>query len=178
VLDLRIARGEVVASVMGSRIYTVTVKIRPVSKARWDALCKGCAGGIDSVVELLQGRFSEGVMAPICAPDSGLFPAPSEIEFDCTCPDWASMCKHVAAALYGIGARLDREPELLFTLRKVKQEELISRAGSGAALTRRRTRVTRRRTIDESSLAEVFGLEIAPRIDRGSKRRGARPRHR
>ena len=79
----------------------------------------------------------------------------------CSCPDAAVMCKHVAA-LYGVGAKLDREPALLFTLRRVKQEDLVSRAGTGSDLARRRTKDTRRKTLDESSLGEVFGLDIAP----------------
>jgi uncharacterized Zn finger protein len=178
VLDLRIQPGVVSARVSGTDVYEVDIAVTALANARWRAICADVAGAIDSVIELLQGRLSQSIMVRLCQKGTGLFPAPSEIRMRCSCPDAAVMCKHVAAALYGIGARLDREPELLFTLRKVKQEELISRAGSGAALTRRRTRVTRRRTIDESSLAEVFGLEIAPRIDRGSKRRGARPRHR
>jgi uncharacterized Zn finger protein len=94
-------------------------------------VCQDCAGAIDSVVELLQGRLSQGVMTRICQEQTGLFPSPAEIAFTCTCPDWASMCKHVAAVLYGIGARLDEQPDLLFALRKVDQQDLISQAGNG-----------------------------------------------
>jgi len=119
VVDLQIAEGEVSARVSGSDLYKVKVDIVPVPKARWKSICKDCAGGIDSLVELLQGRFSKGVMERICRQRSGLFPAPEEIRFSCSCPDWASMCKHVAAVLYGVGARLDNKPELLFRLRKL-----------------------------------------------------------
>ena len=159
VLDLQIAAGQVKAVVSGSTIYQVAVKVSAVPKARWRALCAGCAGAIDSLVELLQGRFSQGVMARICRQQTGLFPAPAEIEFSCTCPDWASMCKHVAAVLYGIGARLDERPELLFTLRNVDQQDLIAKAGSGLALSR--TGPAADRILADDGLAELFGVDMA-----------------
>jgi len=70
-------------------------------------------------------------MERICTPNTGLFPAPQEIQFSCSCPDWASMCKHVAAVLYGVGARLDEQPELIFTLRRVDAKDLVTQAGAG-----------------------------------------------
>src|ERR1019366_3464256 len=130
VIDLQIASGEVKALVSGSEIYEIAGKITPVTKARWKSICKDCAGAIDSLVELLQGRLSTGVMERICREKTGLFPSPNEIQLSCSCPDWASMCKHVAAVLYGIGARLDQQPELLFRLRKVDQHDLLAKAGS------------------------------------------------
>ncbi|MBI3265273.1 MAG: SWIM zinc finger family protein, partial [Acidobacteria bacterium] len=107
VIDLQMSPGRVTALVSGSEIYDVRVSVTVVPRARWRAICRDCTGGIDSLVELLQGRLSTSVMARICEPKTGLFPAPKDISFQCSCPDWASMCKHVAAVLYGIGARLD-----------------------------------------------------------------------
>ncbi len=159
VLDLQIASGEVTALVSGSEIYHVAVKVSAVPKARWTSLCTECAGAIDSLVELLQGRFSRGVMERICRQQTGLFPAPAEIEFSCSCPDWASMCKHVAAVLYGIGARLDEQPELLFKLRKVDEKELITRAGSGLALSK--TGPAAGKVLADDGLSELFGLDIS-----------------
>ena len=159
VVDLQIARGEVKARVSGSSLYTVRVGVAPVPRARWMTLCKGCAGGIDSLVELLQGRLSQGVMERICAQRSGLFPSPAEIEFDCSCPDWAAMCKHVAAVLYGIGARLDARPELLFELRGVDQKDLIARAGKGLPLARKAPAPGR--LLAEEGLSELFGIDLA-----------------
>ena len=150
------------ARVSGTDLYRVKIRVTAVPKSRWRAICADVAGAIDSVIELLQGRLSQSVMARLCEKGTGLFPAPSEIRMSCSCPDAAVMCKHVAAVLYGVGARLDREPALLFTLRRVKQEDLVSRAGTGSDLARRQARNTRRKTIDESSLSEVFGLDIAP----------------
>ena len=119
VVDLQVGPGRVTALVSGSTIYDVKVTVGAVPRARWNAICEDCSGAIDSLVELLQGRLSKGVMTRLCEEKTGLFPAPKDILFTCSCPDWASMCKHVAAVLYGIGARLDHRPEWLSTFRNV-----------------------------------------------------------
>src|ERR1700689_1324941 len=116
VIDLQIAPGAIKALVSGSSVYTVEIKVAPVGKARWKSICTDCAGTIDSLVELLQGKLSKSVMERVCRQQSGLFPSPREIELSCSCPDWADMCKHVAAVMYGIGARLDQQPDLIFLL--------------------------------------------------------------
>ena len=159
VVDLQIATSRVSALVSGSRLYTVTITIAPVMAARWMAICRDCAGSIDSLVELLQGRLSKGVMDRVCREGDGLFPAPGEIKLSCSCPDWAGMCKHVAAALYGVGARLDEQPALLFELRGVDQNELIARAGEGVALGKRAPAPPM--VLDEGDVAALFGLEMA-----------------
>jgi uncharacterized Zn finger protein len=159
VVDLQIAPGAVRAMVSGSDLYRIDVKVAAVPKARWSAVCRDCAGAIDSVVELLQGRLSQGVMTRICQEKTGLFPSPAEIEFSCSCPDWAWMCKHVAAVLYGIGARLDEQPDLLFALRKVDQHDLIARAGKGLAQNGMAPKAGK--VLDAGDLSEMFGIEIA-----------------
>jgi uncharacterized Zn finger protein len=158
VVDLQVAAGEVKAMVSGSKIYQVAVKVAAVPKARWTSICTDCAGAIDSLVELLQGRFSKGVMERICQQKTGLFPAPAEIQFSCSCPDWASMCKHVAAVLYGIGARLDERPELLFKLRKVDEGDLIAKAGRGLPLSKKGP--AEGKVLAADGLSELFGLEM------------------
>lgn len=158
VVDLQIAPGDVAARVSGSSLYTVAVQVSPVPKARWTAICRDCAGAIDSLVELLQGRFSKGVMERICQEKNGLFPSPTEIEFSCSCPDSASMCKHVAAVLYGIGARLDARPELLFKLRKVDEKDLIAKAATGLRLGK--TGPEREKVLAADRLSELFGLDM------------------
>lgn len=175
VLDLRIGPGEVRAMVSGSSLYQVTVKVAVVPKARWTSICTDCAGGISSLVELLQGRFSTGVMERICQQKTGLFPAPAEIDLSCSCPDWATMCKHVAAVLYGVGARLDQQPELLFRLRKVREQDLIARAGTGLPLAAKGPAAGK--VLAEDGLAELFGLEIgeAAAMPAPPKRRVRRP---
>jgi uncharacterized Zn finger protein len=163
VVDLQIAAGEVTAMVSGSDIYKVAVKVSAVPKARWTSICADCAGAIDSLVELLQGRFSKGVMERICQQKTGLFPAPAEIEFSCSCPDWASMCKHVAAVFYGIGARLDEQPELLFKLRKVDEKALIAKAGKGLPLSKQGP--AEDKVLAADGLSELFGLEMGVSTD-------------
>ncbi|MDB5902083.1 MAG: hypothetical protein JWM26_961 [Betaproteobacteria bacterium] len=177
VVDLNIAAGVVKARVLGSHMYEVEVKIARVPKPRWDAVCTRCSGGIESVVDLLQGRLSQPVMAHMCSRESGLFPTPQEIAFDCTCPDWAQMCKHVAAVLYGIGARLDQRPQLLFALRGVDENELIARAGTGVRLGEGRTGSARR--LAHPDLGALFGLDLAEAATqkkRGKSPSPARPR--
>ncbi len=158
VVDLQIAPREVTATVSGSELYKVKVSIGDVANPRWKTLCKDCSGGIDSLVELLQGRFSKGVMERICRQDTGLFPRPAEIRFACSCPDSASMCKHIAAVLYGVGARLDQSPELLFRLRAVDETELLSDLGT--ALPDTRTDRDEAKTLVGNDLAALFGLDM------------------
>ncbi|MDP2811325.1 MAG: SWIM zinc finger family protein [Rhodocyclaceae bacterium] len=159
VIDLIVAEGKVHAQVMGSSLYKVAVSVATVPEKHWQAIGADCAGSIDSLVELLQGRMSKGVMERICAPKTGLFPAPHEITLDCSCPDWASMCKHVAAVLYGIGARLDAQPELLFRLRGVDAKDLVAQAGAGTPKASRG--LAKGKVLDVTSLADVFGIEMA-----------------
>lgn len=159
VVDLQVVPGVVTARVSGSNLYGVAVTVAPVPQPRWHSICKDSAGAIDSLVELLQGRFSRGVMERICQQRTGLFPSPEEIKLSCSCPDWASMCKHVAAVLYGIGARLDEQPELLFRLRGVDEHELIAKAGAGLTLAAKGPAVEK--VLDRSDLSELFGLDLA-----------------
>src|ERR1700704_3874215 len=159
VLDLQIAKGEVVAMVAGSSLYKIKITIAPVKAARWKAICRDCAGAIDSLVELLQGRLAKGIMDRVCREGDGLFPSPEEIKLSCSCPDWADMCKHVAAALYGVGARLDEKPQLLFVLRGVDENELLASAGQDLALAGSASGAAR--LLDDSDVAALFGLEMA-----------------
>jgi uncharacterized Zn finger protein len=163
VIDLQIAKGEVKAFVSGSELYSIKIDIMPVKTSRWKSICKDCAGGIDTLIELLQGRLAKSVMDRVCREGDGLFPAPKEIRLSCSCPDWADMCKHVAAALYGIGARLDQEPKLLFVLRGVDETELI--AGAGQSTTLAQTKPAAAKVLDDADIADVFGLELAETAD-------------
>jgi len=159
VIDLKIAAGEVNAQVMGSSLYRITVKISAVPGTHWHSIAHDCARSIDTLVELLQGQLSTAVMERITRPGTGLFPSPKEIRFSCSCPDSAALCKHVAATLYGVGARLDAEPQLLFSLRNVDASELIAKAGEGGAATHEAPAATR--ILDASKLTELFGIEVA-----------------
>ncbi|HEY3997656.1 MAG TPA: SWIM zinc finger family protein [Candidatus Xenobia bacterium] len=159
VVDLQIAPLKVDAQVSGSSMYRVSVAIAAVSKAHWQALCRDCVGGIDSLVELLQGRFSKGIMERLCQQREGLFPTPSEIKFSCSCPDYAVMCKHVAAVLYGIGARLDNKPELLFRLRSVDEKDLFAHVDASVPLSKKGPKAGKILKTDD--ISDLFGLEMA-----------------
>jgi uncharacterized Zn finger protein len=157
VIDLNITGGKVAGLVCGSEIYEVEISIKPLAQAHWSRIKTRCAGQVGSLIELLEGRLSEGVMRIVTQPGEGLFPMPAEIRMACSCPDSATMCKHVAAVMYGVGARLDARPELLFVLRRVEHGELVAdvadfEAGRGGS---------RRKTIAEGELSDVFGIEIA-----------------
>ena len=158
VIDLKIEPGKVRALVMGSSLYKVEIGITAVPDTHWKALAKECTGSIASLVELLQGKLSKAVMERICQPKTGLFPAPKDIQLACSCPDWATMCKHVAAVLYGVGARLDEQPELLFTLRQVDANDLVTQAAELSVKTRKAP--ARGKVLDDSQLADVFGIEM------------------
>lgn len=158
VIDLQIGAGEVRAQVVGSSLYRVTIGVAAVPGAQWRAIGAECSASIDSLVELLQGRLSTAVMQCICRPGTGLFPTPREIKLDCSCPDWADMCKHVAAVLYGVGARLDQRPELLFELRRVAAKDLVASAGAG--LQTKGKGPAKGKVLADAGLAEMFGIDI------------------
>ena len=159
VLDLQIDPGRVRSLVSGTSIYKIDVKIAPLPKRQWTEIKRRCGGQIASLVELLMGNISKGVMEIVTRKGEGLFPAPKDISLSCSCPDWATMCKHVAATLYGVGARLDHDPELLFTLRKVDPTEMVEAAVDQPPTgTRRRPR--KARAIDPADLSSVFGVDI------------------
>jgi uncharacterized Zn finger protein len=158
VVDLQITAGKIVAKVSGQELYDVTISIAPVVARRWQAICRDCSGTIDSLVELLQGRLAKSVMDRVCREGDGLFPAPDEIKLSCSCPDWADMCKHVAATLYGVGARLDEAPRLLFVLRGVDEGELL--AGSGQEMTHAKPAPDASAVLNDGDVAALFGIEM------------------
>jgi len=169
-VDLQIEAGRVRALVSGSEIYQVEIEIKRLAKARWRRIKGQCANQVDSLVELLQGSLSKGVMEIVTRKGSGLFPSPREISLDCSCPDWATMCKHVAATLYGVGARLDHRPELLFTLRGVDPAEMVE-AAIDLPITVSRSR--RGRVLESGDLSSVFGVDIVDDLDIAQTRKRA-----
>ena len=164
VIHLDIDQGKVEALVQGSSLYKVKIDIKTLVPKKWRSILKDCSGQIDSMIELLQGKLSSGVMKIITDRRNGLFPLPKEISLNCSCPDWADMCKHVAAVLYGVGNRLDREPELLFKHRKVDHMELINKA----SLKTPAARSKKAKVIKDQDLSAMFGIDIASGI-KGSK---------
>lgn len=153
VCHLSIQEGEVEACVSGSSLYKVSIKISRLDKSKWERVKKKCNGLVGSILELLQGKLSKHVMQVVSDVKEGLFPHPEEIEYTCTCPDWAGMCKHVAAVLYGIGNRFDSRPELLFQLRGVDPQELVS-----AQLNLDSQTTTN--VLQNDDLVELFGIQL------------------
>jgi uncharacterized Zn finger protein len=160
VVHLEIQPGKISARVSGSELYSVEITISSLSDPHWNCVKGQCAGQIGSLVELLQGRLSKSVMDVVTQRDGGLFPKPAEIKMKCSCPDWAGMCKHVAAVMYGVGARLDNKPELLFLLRKVDHLELIAGAVDSESVVNS-AKSNGKKTIAAGDLADVFGIEMA-----------------
>jgi uncharacterized Zn finger protein len=160
VMDLDVTAGKVTALVAGSELYTVTIELARLDRSRWRKVIAECSGRIGSLIGLLRGELSSEVLDVIVRPGTGLFPSPAEIEMHCTCPDWATMCKHVAATLYGVGVRLDEKPELFFLLRQVDQAELVAGADAAKAVSRRGGSATKKKTIAAADLGAIFGIEL------------------
>jgi uncharacterized Zn finger protein len=159
VIDLQIERGLVKALVSGSDIYHIKIEIKPLGAATWKAIKHDCGQSIDSLLDLLQGRFAKSTMERLCRPQDSLFPAPKEIKFQCSCPDSATMCKHIAAVLYGVGSRLDNSPESLFTLRGVEHHELIAHALADDNLDRA-LGAGDSSPLATGQLGELFGIDL------------------
>jgi uncharacterized Zn finger protein len=178
VLDLQIEETRVTGLVQGSASepYRVVIRIAALAKTAWQRIRSDCAGKIDSLQALLAGKFPEDLGNLFTVQKNGLFPSPAEIKFDCSCPDWASMCKHVAAVLYGVGARLDRAPELFFVLRGVSVDELVG--GAVEATARKfidQRPVEGAHVIAEDRLSDLFGINFGTGEPAPEKIAGASP---
>ncbi|MBC2714502.1 MAG: hypothetical protein HF978_04260 [Desulfobacteraceae bacterium] len=164
VLDLQITPGKVQALVHGSgtKPYSVTVDIKAMPKKNWVKIKQACRGKMESMQQLIAGKFPAELGEVFTQKGSGLFPVPDEITFECSCPDWAVMCKHVAATLYGIGARLDEYPHLFFLLRKVNIHDLVSEAvrESKKELLSKAKKKTSRVIEDDGALSDIFGIDL------------------
>ncbi len=169
VCHLSIKKGKITAMVSGSSLYEINIKIEPLDKKKWNRLKKQCTGKIGSLLELLQGKLSDSIMKVVTDPQNGLFPQSKEISFDCDCPDWASMCKHVAAVFYGVGARLDAQPELLFLLRGVDHEELITADAETAVSAA--VGEAGGQHLESDDLADIFGIDIEQKTAKTSAKK-------
>jgi uncharacterized Zn finger protein len=163
VVDLQIAPGNVTALVQGSRgkPYKVLINIAGMKQQNWQNIKKECQSRLSSLPNLLAGKFPKALQEIFMIQGKGLFPTPAEISFDCSCPDWAAMCKHIAATLYGVGARLDEDPSLFFTLRQVNMKDLVSQAvHDKTAGILKENRTASRTVIADDKLADVFGIDM------------------
>lgn len=161
VVDLKIQKGRILAKVQGTRRtpYKVEVRISPLSEEKCQTIIEKCGRRIQNLEELTSGRFPEELQELFTGRD-GLFPTPREISFSCSCPDWALMCKHVAAVLYGVGARLDEAPSLFFELRGIEMERFIdvTIANRIEAMLANANKPSSR-IMDEADMTGLFGIE-------------------
>jgi uncharacterized Zn finger protein len=156
VVDLKISQGLIQALVEGEDLYEVSIRIQPLEPHLWQEIIEQTAGSIHSILELLEGKLTDRAIEIFTDPRSGVFPLPTEVKMACTCPDWATVCKHVAATLYGVGHRLDHQPELFFVLRSIDQNELIRQVSQnfGDEL------AVAAADLDFSEIEDLFGIEI------------------
>lgn len=165
VLDLQIEKGSIAALVQGSRAkpYKISVHVKTLQPRVWQEIKAACGGRLESLQDLAAGVLPRGLGDIFLSKDTGLFPSPKEISFKCSCPDWASMCKHIAATLYGIGARLDDDPMLFFTLRDVDVQELVRHT-----VTEQTDKLLKKagkksgRVLEHANLSELFGIDFDP----------------
>ena len=163
VLDLQITPEKITALVQGSRPqpYKITITIGTLSAGNWSRIRQACEGRLDSLSELLAGQFPQALKELFFEKGAGLFPAPHDIHFDCSCPDWASMCKHIAATLYGVGARLDEDPALFFTLRGINIDDLITQTLTETAQTLLgKAERQSQNILHDVDLGDVFGIQL------------------
>jgi uncharacterized Zn finger protein len=160
VIHLALESGRILAKVQGTSLYNIEIGVAKLKPRRWSQVVAECTGSIDSLVELLRGKLSESVMRAVTNAETGLFPAASELRMSCSCPDWADLCKHLAAVLYGVGARLDARPELLFTLRGVDPSELVAEGATATVPDAKAGGKPSRRTLSSDTLSDVFGIEF------------------
>lgn len=160
IIDLKIVEGEVTSLVSGSQLYKIQIKVEKIKPTTWKAVRKDCASKVGSLIDLMRGKLPEAVLKRLTSPKDGMFPSPKEIKIQCSCPDWAVMCKHAAATLYGVGHLLDSEPELFFLMRGVSQTDLIA----DAMHTQKQSDsmgLNARSTLDNDDLGALFGIDLA-----------------
>ena len=140
VVDLKIEYGVIRALVVGSRPkpYRVQIDIKPFSDNEVKAFEDKCRNNFESVEDFINGRFPDSFKEYFTSSSLNLFPKVKEMKFSCSCPDWAVLCKHVAAVLYGIGRKLDDDPMLLLRLRGIDtasfSEKIVNREAEKLAL--------------------------------------------
>lgn len=154
VYNLSVELGKIRAQVAGSTLYDVEITIKPLSDGGWEGVKQACAGKIGSLLDLLSGQLGSGVMEVIADKEHGLFPSPQEIRFNCSCPDYASLCKHSGAVLYGVAVKFDADPSLFFRLRGVDPAELLSSGADQAFAPASET------ALEGEDLSALFGIDL------------------
>ena len=133
VLSLEEGKGQVKAKVQGSQRtpYKVTIELTPLSEKDWAKVLAALAERPYFVAQLLAGEMPQEIQEAFQAAKLDLFPGRRELSQDCSCPDWADVCKHLAAVHYILAERFDEDPFLLFRLRGKTQDAVLAALGDG-----------------------------------------------
>ncbi len=144
VLSIDIEEGLVKAKVQGSRStpYQITIQVKTLDKADWGKLIGILSKQVIFAAKLLAGEMPENIEDAFVEAKLTLFPDKrGDLKTDCSCPDWSNPCKHIAAVYYLLGEEFDRDPFLIFKLRGMERQTLLSLlSGSEAAAKKPRGR--------------------------------------
>lgn len=122
VRGLEIDQGTIKAQVTGSRSspYRVLIKTPALSKAHISKLLKEITGDPVLIARLLNRELDPALLEKAQALGISLFPTRwQDLTMQCSCPDWAVPCKHLAAVVYLLSREIDSNPFLVFSLRGV-----------------------------------------------------------
>jgi uncharacterized Zn finger protein len=168
VCHLAIDQGLITGMVSGSEIYNISIKINTLEPSKWEHIKKICMGKISSLLDLITGKLSAGVMEVVCDSKNGIFPLSTDIKLSCDCPDYATMCKHIAAVLYGVGSRLDVQPDQLFKLRGVNHEELVDLKVAIDDVTK--AKEPKHRHLIDPKLSQIFDIDLSNEDAKSNKK--------
>jgi uncharacterized Zn finger protein len=128
ILSIDIQPGVVHAKVQGSRPrpYTIEIRLQQLSEENWERVTDAMAAQALFAAKLLAGEMPNDIEEAFRAVNLSLFPTnQSDLNTDCSCPDWANPCKHIAAVYYILAERFDEDPFLIFKLRGRSKEAII-----------------------------------------------------
>ncbi|MCB8943547.1 MAG: hypothetical protein H6658_07310 [Ardenticatenaceae bacterium] len=133
VLSLEESKGKITAKVQGSRRtpYKITIELTPLAESSWRKVTMALAERPYFVAQLLAGEMPQEIEEAFQSVRLDLFPSRQELKQNCNCPDWADVCKHLAAVHYILAERFDEDPFLLFRLRGKTQAEILAALGTG-----------------------------------------------
>lgn len=126
---LEIKPGMVRATVTDDELdsHLVTLKLGAFDAKTWQRILQQMSGQALFAAELLNGVMPKDIERVFRSVGKSLFPSDThEIDADCSCEDWSSPCRHVAATHYVLGEALDHDPFLLFELRGRSKEQVLA----------------------------------------------------
>ncbi len=166
VIHLAIKKSEIEAMVIGtsSTPYKIKININKLNENKWKKITELSHKQLHSLSELIDGIFPQELSDIFSNKSEGIFPSTKEMRFDCSCPDWANMCKHVSASLFATGKRLDEDPALIFKLRGVDINDLINKAVEKevASISKKSNSTPENKlTLSEKKLGLLFNIKLS-----------------